>query len=400
MTNQFPRLLVATEFPPNASGGGPAVVRQMLKDWPVEKLYWWSVMPDSDAKFERATANQFNVGVPPKMYPRSRLPRLKAQLMDRFWVPFASLHLARTIHKVQPETIWAIPHQWSIPPLAKVLCQCAAPYNVSIHDFPDAHHPERVIGKIAKRLTIETNELYRLASTSDVISREMAGDMEECTGRTANQIVHAGLEPEDFRYLDTKRVMPKPNIKIAYAGTVVAEESFILFVKSLSRIRERLRRPLELHFFGAHSYRDSNWFDDRWMREHGDFSATRLSEALREFDWGFAPMELVDTNPRYNRFSLPTKVVSYLAAGLGIITLAHSTATVSHLARRYSFGLRITETELEEMDAILERGLGESQVWDRYAPAIIRCAGTEFDGAETRAQVRVRFAAAAKSYIS
>ena len=51
MITKFPRLLVATEFPPNASGGGAAVVRQMLKDWPVDRLFWWSPLPDNDPMF-------------------------------------------------------------------------------------------------------------------------------------------------------------------------------------------------------------------------------------------------------------------------------------------------------------------------------------------------------------
>ena len=48
MMTEFPRLLVATEFPPNAAGGGAAIVRQMLREWPAEKLFWWSCFPDNN----------------------------------------------------------------------------------------------------------------------------------------------------------------------------------------------------------------------------------------------------------------------------------------------------------------------------------------------------------------
>src|SRR5262245_34837604 len=51
MNRDFPHLLVATEFSPNASGGGPAVVRQMLKHWPSEKISWWSCLPEKDKRF-------------------------------------------------------------------------------------------------------------------------------------------------------------------------------------------------------------------------------------------------------------------------------------------------------------------------------------------------------------
>ena len=36
------KLLVATEFPPDAAGGGAAIVRQMLLGFPGE-VHWWSI---------------------------------------------------------------------------------------------------------------------------------------------------------------------------------------------------------------------------------------------------------------------------------------------------------------------------------------------------------------------
>ena len=62
-------LLVATEFPPNASGGGPAVVRQMLKNWPVEKLCWWSCLPEAHGQFGQRVQKHACAVIPRKCYP-------------------------------------------------------------------------------------------------------------------------------------------------------------------------------------------------------------------------------------------------------------------------------------------------------------------------------------------
>ena len=48
------------------------------------------------------------------------------------------------------------------------------------------------------------------------------------------------------------------------------------------------------------------------MREHGNFPEPELLTSLRACTWGFAPMALSDDDPRYDRFSFPTKFISYL----------------------------------------------------------------------------------------
>src|SRR5664279_4218512 len=134
MTENFPRLLVATEFPPNASGGGPAVVRQMLKDWPSEKLFWWSCFPDRDVRFGRTVNTHRVATIPSRLYPHRRGRALKSWLMQNVWTPWATRHLKGTIKDINPDVIWVIPHCWSIPPLGKVLLNAEIGFHVSIHD--------------------------------------------------------------------------------------------------------------------------------------------------------------------------------------------------------------------------------------------------------------------------
>src|ERR1700722_20278464 len=117
----FPRLLVATEFPPNGSGGGAAVLRQMLKGWPVEKLYWWSCYRDRDELFGQKVAEHQVAEIPQKLYPDRRWRAQKSWLLEKFWQPCAVLHFQKTLNSVQPGAVWAIPHFWAIPPQAQAL---------------------------------------------------------------------------------------------------------------------------------------------------------------------------------------------------------------------------------------------------------------------------------------
>ena len=388
MRREFPRLLVATEFPPNASGGGPAVVRQMLRGWPTEKLFWWSCRPDQDQRSRQEVASHFIAHIPERLYPQRRLTRLKAGLLRNGWTSWASARFKAAARECQPAVIWAIPHQWSIPPLAKILRAGGTPYHISIHDYPDTRNAEEKLGKkTTAQMLAQLERLYREANSRDVISNEMAADMQTRTGRAAENILHAGLEGADFSYLKLKAYAPRDAIKIAYAGTIVAEQSFLLLLESLARIRPRLTKPIELHFFGAHSYREAPWFRKEWMTEHGDLDGSELRTVLREFDWGLAPMEVTDENPRYNRYSLPTKIVSYLAAGLGMICSGHRESTVSCLARKYSLGVAFDDSNLEMIDDSLVNALSQTDVWSRYRSEITRCATNEFDADAMRARL-------------
>ncbi|MDQ6911320.1 MAG: hypothetical protein M3128_00390 [Verrucomicrobiota bacterium] len=306
-------------------------------------------------------------------------------------MPRASKKFYSIIDRIRPDTIWIVPHQWAIPPLGHVLPHKDVPYHISIHDYPDAHHPERTIGRdLTTDLVVTVENLYRRAASRDTISNEMAADMESRTGASANQILHAGVEPADFEYLEQAVPVNRDVIKIAYAGTIVARQTVLAFVRSLTHVRKEIARRIELHLFSAHTSASQPWFNREWMIEHGELGASELLAHLRECDWGLAPMELTDENPRYNRFSLPTKVVSYLAAGLPTICIAHSSSTIAHLAGRYSLGIQIDETNADRIDEILRVGLSNSEERARRRLEIVRCARAEFDAETMRARLYTR----------
>ena len=382
------KLLVATEFPPNASGGGPAVVRQMLRDWPADELFWWSCLPDRDQRFDQNVAHHFCATIPRKLMPHRRLTRVKSVLLDWFWTPFASSHLKETIRQVQPDVIWAIPHNWSIIPLARVLPTSGVGFHVTMQDYVDVHGQEGKFGRArCGRMAEKADRLYAAATTRDATSHPMIEDLRNRTGANAVQMLHAGLDSEDFGFLAHKS-LPLTNslapIKIAYAGTILVEQVFELFVSAIKEIRKSLTQRIELHLFGAHSYARRRWFDPEWIMENGNLPEAELLKKLRNCDWGFAPMALDDNDPRYNRFSFPTKFVTYLAAGLPIITLGHFESSLARMARQYEVGLCTGATTVDELASHLMTTLSAQESFDKYKPEIIRCATNEFNAERTR----------------
>jgi hypothetical protein len=380
MSRDFPRLLVATEFPPNASGGGPAIVRQMLEDWPIENLFWWSVLPDRDQRFNQKVAAHRVARIPPPLYPNRRWTRTKSKLLENVWAPLAARHFQKTLDLFQPDVAWVIPHIWSIPPLASVLPGSNIGFHTTMQDYVDSNRNIARFGaKRSGHLASLADELYLKATTRDATSHPMIADLRLRKGKEAAQMLHAGLDEADFDLLAAKSGNRTGEIRIAHAGTIVEESDFQLFVAALARARSQLPTPVTLQFFGSHSYRSRAWFDRSWMQEYGDLRAMELSERLRECAWGLATMALSDHDPRYNRFSFPTKFISYLAAGLPVITLGHPASSLVLMTGNYRVGLCLTSGEPAALESHLLAGLSIRDPWEQFGPEIQRCARTEFE---------------------
>lgn len=382
--SSFPHLLVATEFPPNAAGGGAAIVRQMLKEWPVERLSWWSCQRDSPHNFGQRAAHHAVANIPRKLYPHRRLRRPKCWVLDTVWIPWAQRHLQRTVVALRPDVVWVIPHGWSIPPLARALPAAGVPFHLSLHDYPDVRSWVDCLGADrCRRMADWVDDLYRRATTRDTVCREMSADIQARTGAPGG-VNRTGLEPDELAALAATQPVVGKVLRIAYAGSIIVEPEFALFVAAVEKIRARLPRRVALDFFGDHSYQSRPWFNSAWMTSHGNLPRPELSAQLRLCTWGFSPMALTDDDPRYNRFSLPTKLVSYLAAGMPVITLGHSESTVVKMATAYPVGFCSTTNDVDTLAAQLLTALAESAPGAKYRAGIRQCALAEFDAARLR----------------
>jgi hypothetical protein len=450
------KLLVATEFPPDAPGGGPAVVRQMLKDFPGE-IHWWSCRPSVRGSSFRVPGSEswqggksaevtgggwrmagfvvasFHCCPPGKLMPAKKLPKTRAFLMEHLWAPRATRSLRQAIEAVKPDCVWVIPHDWSILPIAKVFANdgllmthgkspCV---HASMHDFVDAHNfGDRVGAGLTRRMRRMQDLIYQNATTRDVICEPMGQHLQERTGKTPSFICRKGIDPEDFDYLESLISHSSSSIshqssviKIAYAGTILCESEFAIFVNlldSLNQPRTRNQEPrtknqeprtkneeprtpnpelpppsvithqssaIELHLYGAHSYADRPWFRP-WIVEHGNLPERELLDELRKYDWGLSLMALDERDPIYNHFSFPAKFCTYFAAGLPVITLGHPETSVMKMAVAYNVGITI-QSHNPSLDE-LARALFAPNSKQAHLPEILRCAREQFDAEKMR----------------
>ena len=174
------------------------------------------------------------------------------------------------------------------------------------------------------------------------MTQEMADELERCTSKKADLIIKYGAEPEQIRSLLERGSSPKTEssdvIRIGYAGTITAPESFALFVGALQLIKNRLPRPIELHLFCDISHQGASWFDATLIRERGFLSGDEFTREYSRCDWGLSVLPVEDTDPRYSAYSIPCKSTRTLADGIPLICLTNRNTPLFRMASEYTLG--------------------------------------------------------------
>jgi hypothetical protein len=97
-------------------------------------------------------------------------------------------------------------------------------------------------------------------------------------------------------------------------------------------------------------------------------------------------MSFSDQEPRYNRFSFPTKFITYLAAGLPILSLGHPESSLMKMTTAYQVGLQVAKTDLSEATSLrIKIALSENKA--KYLSEILRCARDHFDAEKMKAKL-------------
>jgi glycosyltransferase involved in cell wall biosynthesis len=377
---RFPRLLIATEFGPDAHGGGGSLMRQLLRGFPNEQISWWSCHPELPRQTQGLPVRHFHYPAPARLYPYRRLAKLKSVILELIWVGRAVANLKKTIAIAQPDRLWFNLHTWAIPVIQRAYPALGLPFHVSLWDYPDVETSQPVFGKqrLARwRRTVEA--IVKSSTSCDVISESMREDIARRTGRGDAIIVHSGFEPSDLEALNAAQELEPDVIRIAYAGSIMAPRAMERVVDAFQAARQRMNARAQLDFFGGGRYRAYPWFDPACMREHPHLDEAAFHSELRRCTWGLVTMDLNDDTPRYNRFSFPNKFGTFVAAGLPLIVFAHKESSVARLMTEYPVGVCAGANMLPELTSFWEAALRKVNPRAYFRDQLLRCAATEFN---------------------
>jgi len=389
-SKSFPKILFVHDYRPDSLVVAD-LIRQVLLGFPADKLEWWSCRQTKSYAQPDLHARQVHECViPNRLAPNVRMARFKSLLLESFWVPRAARHLERVIAEVKPDLVVALLFGWSVPVLARVRWPSGQRLHVSVWDFPDVSGMRKILGESrSQRFVSDVHQLVRRASSFDAISTGMLAELQAQTGRHDGLLIHSGFEPRHLHALATSSPPANPGatIRLAYVGTIISESGFQKMLAALKAVRSKVQRKVALEFFGGRNYKSRGWFEPDWMVEHGMFTDAGLVDALRQCDWGIVVMDPESEDLRYSRFSFPNKVGTYLSAGVPILGLGNPQSSLALIMQKYNFGRFTSATDAGGMEKFFQESFQIGLPCEKFREGILRCAQTEFNAAEMRAQL-------------
>jgi hypothetical protein len=384
------KLLVATDFNPSSPGGGPSVIRQMLRGFREagNSILWWSCRAHESSGEDFSVDALMQCPIPKVLIPLRRMPKIKSVLVRRLWTPFATRSLQHALNKWKPDCIWAIPHNWSILPMHEALLSKGSVkirLHTTIQDYPDIHGNIARWGlRIAKELSDKQASLYEESNTSDATSLPMLEYLEQKTKKRGVQMLHEGLEVNDFNRIKKKKDQPsKDKIKLAFVGTILASHEFAILIKAL-KMAGASKTNMSLEIWSAHSYKKAPWFDSDWMIEHKNQARSVVVEKLAACDWGCLTMPFNAEQDHYTMYSFPTKFITYLAAGIPTIILGPKQSAVTKMADQYNLGLRFYSLDEKEIARDLFVKMDKHKKEQDYSNKVLMCSQKYFSAYQMR----------------
>lgn len=323
-------ILFVQPFGLHSPGGGPRILRALLKDAP-QPFMSVCTAPQSPPPTD--------IGPETHLPLRPHFGRIES---TRFgvWMGVAdSLSLGRFAERLENfcrtnrvTGIHAIPHNLDFQPAWQVAKALRLPFYLSVHDdlaYALQNRPELRAGLAYLR------GVWPQAQTRAVISEEMGQEYCRCYGTHPYILVTDGLENIPARPL----ARPEKSRRVYFMGAI--HRSYVANFRALQQALFCLRAAHPAHTVsltvrGGALPEVEQGISARllpWASE------AEVAQDLEEADWLYLPLPFDRAFERFYRFSLSTKMVTYLGSGLPILYHGPAEAAAGRLLARHEAAL-------------------------------------------------------------
>lgn len=302
-----------------------------------------------------------------------------ARILDRLFhridwetpAKWDAIRLIQLIRQHQPDIIW-----WSgdYLPWSLALLDSIPPELFSNSRFILSLYDPPGFWKSARRPLIPAlrNALLR-ADAIDVIGSNMAGLVREILPTCPNPIIL-----NDIARPAPLRAHPKRDaFTVVIAGQIYDPAGLQLFADKLGT-HDKL---IHVEWYGTENNLRTaeaiRWPESVKLLKMGPVDRNKLPESIAEADAGF--LSLPDEPSDFARYSVPTKLITYLEAGLPVLYMAPDFAETHQMVQKHSIGFRIDKdthfptivSALEEIREDLQRN-GGYLLYERCHPDTAR----------------------------
>ena len=346
--------LVIADYPVGYASGFGETLYNLFSGFPSEKL--WSAHPAHVRPAEgkrRAQSIELPSPSRPRWLPRriglAYYPLLKVQ---QFRASRAAVRqLARVVQEHSIRNLLVIPVSPWILSAALALHRQYAKLNLVLYVMDDwqGHHECHRLPYTRRRQRLLA-EIVQRANVRYAISREMAAHYEESFGKSWD-VVHNGVRRDSLP--QTNGSSQPRQVLLAGDVNVFRFDAVIAFAKAIERHNRRNGRSIEFTVMGdvAEQHRASLSGLVRMLKRR---SHSECLEAMKAADMLYLPLAFGEKSSRISRYSLPTKLPEYLAAGRSVFFHAPQESAVFRVAERYDLTPRLSTTEPAALDAFVE----------------------------------------------
>ena len=322
------KILVFSNYLPNEGWGGGVIIRSLISNHKEDINFFWVSLNSKEEEIIH-NINVLNFKI---KYFRGRGKFSFIRLLE---TKLFSHNLKRLIFNYKIDKLWIIlgtsyQDLYKINSISKGI---AIPIHISIHDDPII---EIELSK-QKKAKYFFSQILKNASTIDVISSRMKEYYKK--EYNVDSVVITRCIDENFPLNEELEI---GTLNIVMGGFGNASSPWpIPLMKSIDLLNEKNKTNLHLFDNKLKNYTNENIFVYDLMSEE------EYNRFLKKINIGYACDDLLKTD--FSQFSLPTKIITYIGAGIPFVYHGPTNSTVGDLILKIEMGIIVDSNSANEL---------------------------------------------------
>lgn len=332
------------------TGGGGVILRSLIQHLPDISISWYYTGDKAVPGYENGYLGKAIMGGP---------------FINDVWETYKMLAdfksnkinaLVKKLSEVDCDEYWIVSHNEGLRLAVELSRQQNRPVHITVHDdwagaLCARSVRYRFLSPQAKRMTVTA---FKAVTSFDVVSTGMLNYYHQLSGRTG-EICHRFL-PEDLINKVHHNNSNKSKVTVGHIGSIYDKNDFVAFLWVFSEFfKAKGQQPL-LKMWGCHLTINDM---PPALRDYIVFYPTLPEEEviplLSECDFLYAMYPLSKSLRVFSQTSLPTKLSSYLQAGLPVLGHGPANSSLAEFLNAQNLGTMWTSDNKEEGFKSLER---------------------------------------------
>jgi hypothetical protein len=344
-SKKIPKILLVSHYLPEGGAGGGVILRDLLEEYPAEKLFWAGMYgPINYKKNWRKDIPRFFCPFlsPGRFFPYWNFFDVK--FFHRLFAKSYTNRLMKVVSYFKPDLVWCIAEKETIPLLLNI-CEVLSnlPIHISIHDDPVIENEYSPQPFKQERFGESLKKILARASSIDAVSERLLQKYSRKDQGTA--VVTRGVNPKDMvpYFGSPKKLCDGISIVLGGQGQCPEPWPFDL-IGGFKLFNDFLGKNSSFHAY------DTTFPENiRNMYPESLVSPHLFDEALKKYHLGY----ICDPQNNYGRqfaaTSFSTKLVTYVTHGLPFLYHGPFDSTTLDFLSRYPAGKIVDSHDPKEI---------------------------------------------------